>query len=123
MSDRMLPPDQIKAKIQSAFQRAPTNVFSQRFGLTQLEHELRNLRIFGRDAGTDFVETYLDAIVNEAVEAARQRRPSISITFQGCGNMAVEAIAQGLRDRTDLRVDISEYILTLAWIDSSPNFI
>ena len=116
-------PEQIKAKIQNAFQNAPTNVSYGRFGSTEIEHLMRDLRLFGHDAGIDFIETYFDKIVSEAVGMATQRNSSMSMPLYGCGKLAVAAIAQDLRDRTMLNVDVSNSTITLTWADNSPRLI
>lgn len=113
-------PGEIKGKIQGAYTSAMSNRSMQMSRGSNIHYLFRETRLYGRDAGTDFVETNLGQIVQEAVSMAECRSPSLEIPAHGFGRAAVEGMAQALRDLTDLNVDVSASGLRLVWAVPKP---
>ena len=69
-------PAEIKAKVQDAYKKAfaGNTQWSRSSGISDL---LRDLKLYGREAGVDFVSTHLDRIVSEAVSAAECRETAM----------------------------------------------
>ena len=116
-------PDEIKSKVQGAYQRAMANRSMQKMRDTGVHRLLRDVRLYGRDAGADFVETHLDGIVQEAVSMAECRSASLEIPAYGFGRAAVEGMIQALRDLTGLKVDASGTTIRLIWGEPSPGLV
>jgi hypothetical protein len=116
-------PDEIKAKVQGAYQKAMANRSMQMMRDSIAHRLLRDVRLYGRDAGADFVETHLDGKVQEAVSMAECRSTSLEIPAYGFCRAAVEGITQALRDLTGLKVDASGTTVRLIWAEPSPGFV
>ena len=98
-------PEQIRQQVQAAYRQAMQNrnVFHQRS--SGVDHLFRGLKLYGREAAVDFVETHLDAIVREAKEAAECKASSITMTIGGFGRSALDGMAQALQQLTGLQVE------------------
>ncbi|MBE7198125.1 MAG: hypothetical protein INR70_10015 [Parafilimonas terrae] len=90
---------------------------------SNIHYLFRDTRLYGRDAGTDFVETNLEQIVQEAVSMAECKSPSLEIPPHGFGRAAVEGMAQALRDLTILNVEVNASSLRLVWAAPNPGLV
>ncbi len=70
-------PTEIKAKVQDTHRRAMSNASLQMSRDGGVHHLFRDVKLYGRDAGVDFVETNIGQIVQEAVSMAECKRPSL----------------------------------------------
>lgn len=116
-------PAEAKSKIQSAYQQSMRSSTIYYSSGSHLQHLFRELRLYGHDAGTDFVETHFGDIFNEAVESAQRKQPSLQITAHSFGKAAIGAIAQKLREKTDLKVEVSGSAVTLVWAEPNIGLI
>ena len=116
-------PGEIKAKVQGAYVKALENRSMQRYRGSSSQELFRDLKLYGRDAGTDFVETNLAWIVQEAVETAECKGASLELTPYGFGRSALEGMAQALRDLTGLKVDSSGKTIRLIWAETTPGLV
>ncbi len=114
-------PEQVRDRVRTTYMRAMQDLHVERQQSSGLQHMLQNLKLYGRAAGTDFVETHAEAIVQEAVSDAECKRNSLSIPAYGCGRAAIEDIAQALRDLTALKVNVSASNVTLSWGEADPH--
>jgi len=114
-------PQQVEEKVRTTYMRAIQDRHVRRQRSSGMQHMFQNLKLYGRAAGTDFVETHLEAIVQEAVSDAGCKRNSLSIPAYGCGKAAVEGIPQALRDLTFLEVHVSASNVTLSWGEADPH--
>ncbi len=71
----------------------------------------------------DFVETHLDTIIREAVEAAECKDPSLAMMADGCGRAAIEGVTHALRQLTGLKVDARGATITLIWAETNPGLV
>ena len=114
-------PQEIKAKVQGAYVRALQNrsmMYSMRS--SRIDHLFRDVKLYGRDAGADFVDTNLDRLVEEAVGVAGCKQPCLEMQVWGWGRAALEGLAQALRDGTDLKVEVAGSTVQLIWAEDSP---
>ncbi len=106
--------EEIKEKVQAAYKKAiSTNMHMIRN--SSFLAPFRDLKLYGREAGMDFVQTNLDLIVREAVSTAECRETSLSLPFCGSGRAALEGVADALRDITALRVEVQQSAVQLIW--------
>jgi len=116
-------PEEIKAKIQGAHRKAVENRSVQRQRYPGLSDLFREVRLYGRDAGVDFIETHLSRIVNEAVEMAECKATYLELTAHGFGLAAVEGMAQALRDLTALKVEVDKATVRVIWSEPNPGYV
>ena len=110
-------PEEIKANVQGAYGRAMANRSMQVSRGSNIQHMFRDVRLFGRDAGTDFVETNLQQIVQEAVSMAECREAQLEIPAYGFGKAAIEGMTQALRNLTGLKADANATTVRLVWAE------
>ena len=113
-------PEEIKKKVQDVYQGAMANrsvQWQRQSGSSSLFHDVK---LYGKDAGTDFAQTHLEAIVQEAVAIAKCKEASLSITLSGWGMAALEGLAQALHELTTLQVHVSGSTIILSWADATP---
>ena len=108
-------PEQIRHQVQSAYRKAMENRNVQHQRSSGFDHLFRGLKLYGREAGVDLIETHLDAIVHEATEAAGCKAPSTTITLGGFGQAALAGATQALQRLTGLKVDARGSMITLTW--------
>lgn len=116
-------PGEIKAKVQGVYLKALGAPFRQMQRGSNLDELFRNLKLYGRDAGTDFVETNLVRIVQEAVDRAECRDASLEMTAYGFGKGALAGMEQALRDGTGLKVELNGTTLRLIWAEANPGLV
>lgn len=106
-------PEHIKEKVTGAWRTATRAPWTDpEFGF---EDVVRNVALYGREAGVDFAETHLDYIVQEATIAAGHRFGEMHTRFDNFGEAALAGVADTLRQRTGLIVDVKGPVLTLRW--------
>ncbi|AIQ92445.1 hypothetical protein [Methylobacterium oryzae] len=117
-------PQEIKAKIQAAYTASLQNR-AVMYGMrtSPLDHQFRDLKLYGRDAGADFADTNLGRIIDEAVAVAGRKQPSMELQVYGWGRAAIDGMAETLRHRTDLKVEISGSTVQLIWAEDNPALI
>ena len=114
--------EQIKLRIQNAYRASLTsNTFYSRS--STIDYIFRDIHLFGREAGSDFIHTFSNEIVEEAVAVAKTRQPSMHINVSKSGKSALEGVAQALRDLTGLTVEISHSTVTMTWADETPRML
>lgn len=116
-------PQEIKAKIQAAYAQALAQSNTQWSRDERFSHIFRDVKLYGRDAGCDFVATHMGAIVQGLIETAQTRAASATLTPYGFGNSALDGMAFTLRELTGLKVDRINQIITVAWADANPRLI
>lgn len=116
-------PTEIKAKVQDAHRRAMANAYLQMSRDSGVHHLLRDVKLYGRDAGTDFVETNLGQIVQAAVAMAECKRASLEIPAYGFGKGAIAGMTQALEDLTALKVEVKANTLHLIWSEPHPGYV
>ena len=116
-------PGEIKAKVQAAYVKALGDRFRQMQRGSNIDELFRNVKLYGREAGTDFVETNLGRIVQDAVDRAECKESSLEMTAYGFGKGALAGMEQALRDATGLKVELSGTTLRLIWAEASPGLI
>ena len=115
-------PEQIKADVQNAYRASlSSNTFYSRN--SGIDYLFRDIRIFGRDAGADLVNTFAAEIVREALDAAKTRQASMQLNLSRSGKAALEGAAQALRDLTGLYVEVSNSTITVIWADVTPRMV
>ncbi len=113
-------PEEIKSKVQGTHGRAMENRSMQRQRYSSISDLFRDVKLYGREAGVDFVETHLQRIVNEAVDTAECKDGSLELTAYGFGRAALEGRAQALRDLTALTVEADKSTIRLVWAEPNP---
>ena len=116
-------PTEIKAKVQDTHRRAMSNASLQMSRDGGVHHLFRDVKLYGRDAGVDFVETNIGQIVQEAVLMAECKRPSLEIPAYGFGKAAVAGMAQALEDLTALKIEVKGNTLQLIWAQPNPGYV
>ena len=114
-------PQEIKAKVQGTYLRALQNrsvMYSMRS--SRIDHLFRDVKLYGRDAGADFVDTNLDRLVDEAVGVAGCQQSYLDLQAYGWGRAAMTGMAEALRERTDLKVAISGSTVQVIWAEDNP---
>lgn len=111
-------PESIKRKVQDAYLKAMGDRSTQWQPQSGIQHLLRDVKIFGREAGVDFAETNLEGIVREAVAAAECKEASLTLTASGCGRAAARGMAESLAELTGLKVDATGQGIRLTWGDT-----
>ena len=114
---------EIKARVQEAHRKAMANFSMQMSRSPSIHHLLRDVRLFGGDAGRDFVETNLENIVREAVAVAECKLTFMDIPVHGFGKAAIHGMAQALRELTGLEVDVSGSAVRLVWARTAPGYV
>lgn len=79
---------------------------------------LNGLRLFGREAGSDFIETHIDVVIAEAIANAKGKRPSMTIRTYGSGIAAIEGMVAALETLTSLNVKFvggREHKIEISW--------
>ena len=124
MNDDVAEPGRIKEKIQGAYARAVSNRSMQiSWSSSGIDLMLRNLTLYGQDAGVDFVDTRLEAIVQEAEHAAECKQRSLVIQTQGFGQAAIAGMISRLRELTALKVEGSASTIRLIWAEDNPGLV
>lgn len=117
-------PEQIKKGIQDLYVEAIGNRFSSRsrsgFGIDQL---FRDVKLYGHDAGVDFIETHLNAIVQEAREVATCKEASLSLPTYGYGRSAISSMVTRLIELTALEAGTNASTVVLTWAKANPGLI
>ncbi|MCJ2088529.1 hypothetical protein MKK88_21475 [Methylobacterium sp. E-005] len=90
---------------------------------TSIQHLLRDVALFGGDAGRDFVGTNLNDLVREAVAVAVCKLALMHIPVHGFGKAAIQGMAQALRVLTGLEVDVSGKAVRLVWARPAPEYV
>ncbi|ABY30318.1 hypothetical protein [Methylorubrum extorquens] len=108
-------PQEINAKVRGAYVRALQSSTMYSMSGSRIDDLFRDVKLYGRDAGTDFAETNLGRIVEEAARMAGCKRPCLEIQVYGWGRAALDGLAQTLRDRTGLKVDVAGPTVRLDW--------
>jgi hypothetical protein len=116
---KLVTPQEIKTRVRGAYVRALQNSTMYSTWGSRIDDLFRDVKLYGRDAGTDFVETNLGRIVEEAVRMAGCKRPCLELQVYGCGRAALEGMAQALRDGTDLKVDVAGPTVRLVWSEDN----
>ena len=116
-------PESIKNEVQDAYLKAMENRSTHWLRQSQIQHLFQDVKLFGREAGIDFIETKLEEIVREAVEAARCKEASLLLTPHGFGRAALEGMMHALRELTALRVEARGSGVCLTWADTAPRVI
>lgn len=116
-------PEEIKAKVQGAYVRAINNRNMWRQRGSRIQDLFRGVHLYGRDAAVDFVDTHLHRIVQEAVDMAECKDTLLSITTEGFGRAALDAMAEALRERTSLKVEVAGATLRLIWAEATPGLV
>ena len=116
-------PDQVRERVLGAYRKAMDARNTQWSHNSGIAHLLRDVRLYGRDAGVDFVDTNLDGIVQEAVAAAECKWASLPIPVHGWGRGAAEGMAHALRERTGLGVQVGTSTMELVWGDARPHLV
>jgi aconitase B len=110
-------PEEIKAKVQDAFTQAMKNRFVEK---SRSSHDLfRDVKLYGCEAGADFVNTHLEAIVEEAVETAGCKQESLEMMVHGSGKAAIQGLAEALTKATSLTVEVKNSSVRLIWAESN----
>lgn len=88
-------PQEIKAKVQAAYVASLQNR-AVMYGMrtSPLDHQFRDLKLYGRDAGADCADTNLDRIIDEAVAVAGRKQPSMELQVYGWGRAAIDGMAE-----------------------------
>jgi hypothetical protein len=116
-----MPSGEIKAKVQGAYTTALENRFMQRH---RSSHDLfRDVKLYGREAGIDFVDTHLERIVQEAVETAGCKESSLEMMIHGSGRAALQGVAHALREATSLKVEVNNSSVRLIWAEAKPGLV
>ena len=116
-------PEQVRDKVRQAYLRAVQDRSTQWSRVSSVPHAFRDARLYGGDAGADFAQTHLDTIVQEAIETAGRRGASLSLPVHGWGRAASEGLAQALRDRTGLEVELGSFEVVMVWGDERPRLV
>ena len=116
-------PQEIKAKVQDAYMKARANRFVERQRSSRVDDLFRGVKLYGRDAGTDFGETNLDRLIEEAVETAGCKDTCLDMHVHGWGRAAVDGVAQALRDRTSLKVEVAGSTVRIIWAEDNPGLV
>lgn len=116
-------PGQVKEKIQSAFRAAISNTSTQWSHDDGVGHIFRDVRLYGREAGVDFVTPHLNAIVDAAVKRAECKDVSLQITLYGFGHAAVEGVEETLQSLTGLPAHRTGSNVILTWASTAPQLI
>lgn len=116
-------PDQVRGRVLGAYRKAMDARNTQWSHNSGITHLLRDVKLYGRDAGVDFVDTNLDRIIQEAVAAAECKWASLSVPVHGWGRAAAEGMAQTLRERTGLEVQAGASAVELVWGDARPHLV
>jgi hypothetical protein len=112
---------EIKGKIQGAYTKALENRFVER---SRSSHDLfRDVKLYGREAGIDFVETHLEKIVQEAVETAGCKQVCLEMMVHGSGRGALQGVADALREATSLKVEVNNSSVRLIWAETKPGLV
>ncbi|GLK67031.1 hypothetical protein [Hansschlegelia plantiphila] len=114
---------QIKQKIQAAYKAAVQNSFMSRSRSPGIDQLFRGVRLYGHDAGVDFAETHLSSIIQEALEEAGCKEPSLTLETYDFGVAAIAGMAAILRERTALKVETTRSAITLIWAVPNPGLI
>ena len=122
--DVSVAPEQVKQRIQEAYTKAVQNtgMYMSRSS-SGFSHLFRDLKLYGRDAGVDFIETHLDEVVREAVAEAECGKSRMTLAAFGFGRSAVDGMASSLRARTALKVEIQGSAVCLIWAEPSPGLL
>ena len=116
-------PEQIKKKVQDAYLKALKHPSMQWQRHSGIHHLFRDLKLYGRDAGIDFIYSHLEAIIQEAVETAGCKNTSLVLTVDGSGQAAMEGITHALRQLTALKIDANRSTVTVSWAEANPGLI
>lgn len=114
---------EIKDRVQGAYVRALQNRSMYSMRSSRIHDLFRDVRLYGRDAGTDFVDTNLGRLVEEAVGTAGCKQASLELQVYGWGHGALDGMAQALRERTDLKVEVTGTTVRLIWAEDNPGLV
>ena len=116
-------PAEIKDKVQAAYARAmeDRSSFSTRY--SDINRLFRDVKIYGSDAGKDFIATNLDKIIKEMVEAANCKCAYLEVHIYGCGHAALKAMAETIQQLTSLPVERQSHGLKVSWANTTPRLL
>lgn len=79
------------------------------------------ITVFGRDAGADLIETKIEDILKEAVQAASAKETSLELRYGKAGKAALAAMVETLGEMTGLPVTHGHGVITIAWVSNEPS--
>lgn len=106
---------EIKDRVQAAYLKAMASRSSQQARPGGIDHLFKDLRLYGREAGVDFVRTHLDDIVEQAVDCAECKSGSMGLTTNGWGLAAREGMAEAIRDLSGLQAEVPRSGVIVTW--------
>ncbi len=108
-------PEEVRNSVVASYDAAMAqpNVFQQ--SGSNVQNLLYGVRLFGREAGQDFIQSNIEEFVRHALEAAECKQSSLTFMVSGYGQAAIDGIAEALRERTLLVVQSSQSTVTLSW--------
>lgn len=114
-------PGKFKADVQTAYQNAIANksrwVHYEGYAYRIFE----GITVFGRDAGVDLIESVIESILKEAVQAAEAKAVSLELRHGKVGKAALAGMVETLRALTELPVTESHGVITIAWAKDEPS--
>ncbi|AWB21796.1 hypothetical protein DA075_13425 [Methylobacterium currus] len=113
-------PEKFKSEVQAAYSKAIANTNSWRSYSEQSHRIFDAVAVFGREAGVDLVETSIEAILQEAIQAAAAKRTSLSLVPGKVGKAAFAGMVETLKSMTGLPVSERNGVITLAWAKDEP---
>ena len=108
-------PEEIRSRVAACYDAAMAQSALHQRTSPMTQNLLHGARLFGREAGYDFVETHIDTFVRDAVEAAECRQSSLTFAISGSGRAAIEGMVEALRDLTHLSVQASQATVMVSW--------
>ena len=85
-----------------------------------INHLLLDVKLYARDAGTDFVESHLGLIMHQAVAMAECRSASLDILAYGFGRAAIEDMTRTLLDLTAMKAEADGSMIRLIRAEPTP---
>lgn len=117
-------PERIKKQIEDAYSEAISNRFtSWSRGGSGIDHLVQGVKLYGRDAGMDFVDSHLSEITREALEEARCKKPSLTLPTYQFGQSAIAGMMDRLAELTALKVSMSGKAVVLTWAEANPGLV
>lgn len=117
-------PEQIKKRIQDVYLKAISDRFSSRSRSgSEIDHLVQAAKLYGRDAGVDFIETHLPLIAREACEVARCKEKSLTLPTYGYGRSAMVGMVEKLRELTALKAEVNASTVVLTWAEANPGLV
>lgn len=114
---------EVKTKVQAVYTKSLTSSTMWSSRSSEVENLVRDLHLYGTDAGADFATTHFDVILKEILDAASTRKKSHQFNFYSFGRAAIKGLADTLQERTGLRVELAKSTITLTWAEDNPGLI